>query len=156
MVKCVVFFAVRTEFLNIIYTCFGFKGWRSSIWLMVLCFRFCLFSAAWNPKLVSHCRIYHWFNELTNWIHGARSSLKSWQSLTWSRNSLLKWYPKIHHRVKKLSLDHTLSQLNLVCTQISCFYNHHLLLPSHLHLGLPNIIFCSAFQVTFYMHILLS
>jgi hypothetical protein len=26
MVKCGVFFAVRTEFLNIIYTCFGFKG----------------------------------------------------------------------------------------------------------------------------------
>jgi hypothetical protein len=26
MVKCCVFFAVRTEFLNIIYTSFGFKG----------------------------------------------------------------------------------------------------------------------------------
>jgi hypothetical protein len=26
MVKCGVFFAVRTEFLNIIYTCYGFKG----------------------------------------------------------------------------------------------------------------------------------
>jgi hypothetical protein len=26
MVKCGIFFAVRTEFLNIIYTRFGFKG----------------------------------------------------------------------------------------------------------------------------------
>jgi hypothetical protein len=29
MVKCCVFFAVRTEFLNIIYTSFGFKGVKS-------------------------------------------------------------------------------------------------------------------------------
>jgi hypothetical protein len=31
MVKCGVFFAVRTEFLNIIQTSFGFKGLREEI-----------------------------------------------------------------------------------------------------------------------------
>jgi hypothetical protein len=29
MVKCCIFFAVRTEFLNIIWTSFGFKGLRN-------------------------------------------------------------------------------------------------------------------------------
>jgi hypothetical protein len=35
MVKCGVFFAVRTEFINIIYTRFGFKGLKGkdNIWM---------------------------------------------------------------------------------------------------------------------------
>jgi hypothetical protein len=40
MVKCCVLFEVRTEFLNIIYTSFGFKGLNSInqlIFVMVKC-----------------------------------------------------------------------------------------------------------------------
>jgi hypothetical protein len=32
MAKCCVFFAVRTELLNIIYASFGFKGWFIGLW----------------------------------------------------------------------------------------------------------------------------
>jgi hypothetical protein len=35
MVKCAVFFAVRTEFSNIIYTRFGFKGLIYFWWFIV-------------------------------------------------------------------------------------------------------------------------
>jgi hypothetical protein len=36
MVKCGVFFAVRTEFLNIIHTSFGFKELKKCIYFILL------------------------------------------------------------------------------------------------------------------------
>jgi hypothetical protein len=38
MVKCGVFFAVRTELLNIFYTRFGFKGLRAVTYFEGFCY----------------------------------------------------------------------------------------------------------------------
>jgi hypothetical protein len=78
--------------------------------------------------------IWWWGYIEEDWLHGAESCFKTWQSLSWSRNSCLLWNADVHYRSHKSpELNRVLIQMN---RSTSYFFHIHLNCISLLYIGL--------------------
>jgi len=92
------------------------------------------------------------YTYLLNSIVQSRSWVANWFSASQKIPRIL-WNPKVHYRIHKCPTVPILSQLDPVHTPTS--WRYHLMLSSHLHLGLPGGLFPSGFPTkTLYMPLL--